>query len=104
MKSPKCGGETEEGFIPGNSGLLYGFKQVWMTKIKALGMIFENPHVAKTFRCKSCGYLESYAKQTSFSFQEKVRMRYFGGENDGTNEMFEMWWEDGGGLSTWTDD
>ena len=52
----------EEGFIPGNSGLLYGFKQVWMTKIKALGMIFENPHVAKTFRCKACGYLESYAK------------------------------------------
>ena len=57
MKCPKCGGEMEEGtipFSPGNS-LKWGTK---MSIVKGI----ENKHEIVTYRCSSCGYLESYAK------------------------------------------
>lgn len=57
-KCPKCGGELEEGFTisPGAD------KPLWGTKMGVAGWTFlENKKEVKTYRCKNCGYLESYA-------------------------------------------
>lgn len=56
-KCPKCGGEMEEGFFQTYGG---DGKTKWGTKNIFLGL--ENKHDVKIFRCKSCGFLESYAK------------------------------------------
>ena len=37
-------------------------QQQWGTKITWGGLKLENRKAVKTYRCKSCGYLESYAK------------------------------------------
>lgn len=47
----------EEGVIPDGTTKM---KSKWGTKITFMGL--ENKHEVITFRCKSCGYLESYAK------------------------------------------
>lgn len=62
-KCPKCSGEMEEGFIPDASHASF-LKPKWTTNIKNGWFIpkLENEHAVKTFRCTSCGYLESYAK------------------------------------------
>ncbi len=58
MKCQKCGGEMEEGLMktPNMSP-----NEVWGTKVNILGYL-ENKKEVKTYRCKKCGYLESYAK------------------------------------------
>ncbi|EKE13678.1 MAG: hypothetical protein ACD_12C00871G0001 [uncultured bacterium] len=68
MKCSKCSGEMEEGLmtnrtiskIPAANGSI-----VWGTKlIKDFFAYFkvENAKEVKSYRCKECGYLESYAK------------------------------------------
>lgn len=57
-KCPICGGEFEGGFVGYNNNI---FKQVWSTGVKVIGPN-ENVHEVKVYRCKNCGYLESYAK------------------------------------------
>jgi predicted nucleic-acid-binding Zn-ribbon protein len=58
-KCPKCGGEMEEGVIGGLEGLRKwgkkGSDSVWDGNVK------DGKEVV-VFRCKVCGYLESYAK------------------------------------------
>jgi predicted nucleic-acid-binding Zn-ribbon protein len=62
-KCPKCGGEFEEGFVAdkySQTGAIS--KPQWGTKTM-LGFIgLKSAHKVKTYRCKSCGYLESYAE------------------------------------------
>lgn len=62
-KCPKCGGEFEEGLLPDKSYLSV-FQQVWGTKIQTFfggGRDLDNQRKVVTYRCRSCGYLESYA-------------------------------------------
>lgn len=63
-KCPKCGGEFEEGLTSDVSGQAMEptMKPFWGTKIRTIVGGLENPHEVTTYRCKSCGYLESYAK------------------------------------------
>ena len=63
MKCPKCNGEMEEGFIVDKAHLGVGTKPMWATNIKFFGGP-QNKHNVVSYRCKSCGYLESYAKST----------------------------------------
>lgn len=62
-KCPKCEGEMEEGLVPDfyNPG---GFsKHLWGKENP--GSFNRNPQDNReviTYRCKNCGYLESYAK------------------------------------------
>ncbi|OGG15115.1 hypothetical protein A2773_04465 [Candidatus Gottesmanbacteria bacterium RIFCSPHIGHO2_01_FULL_39_10] len=61
-KCPECDGEMEEGliadFIPAGAT-----PPQWGTKLKWGGIRgVENKHEVKTYRCKSCGFLKSYAK------------------------------------------
>ena len=53
----------EEGYLADYS---YGGagQSKWTTKVTGVGLFtkLENEHKAITYRCKSCGYLESYAK------------------------------------------
>lgn len=59
---PKCKGDMEEGIIPDASGALSTrYPPKWVTKIKLITLKDESKNV-KTFRCTSCGYLESYAE------------------------------------------
>jgi DNA-directed RNA polymerase subunit RPC12/RpoP len=62
-KCPKCGGEMEEGMIAdGNSVGGYSIPQ-WGTGVN--GVIIktvDNAHKVKSFRCKNCGFLESFAR------------------------------------------
>ena len=63
MKCPKCKGEMEEGVIFDRGHLNVLSTQKFGTGIK--GMLFrkiENEKNILSYRCKSCGYLESYAK------------------------------------------
>lgn len=62
MKCPKCSGEMEKGFFPDNRYGGYS-KLTWVDKIvhfkwKPANQMFE----IEAYRCKNCGYLESYAK------------------------------------------
>lgn len=50
----------EEGLIPDAKGVLGLYPPKWVTKIKLITLKNETKNV-KTFRCTSCGYLESYA-------------------------------------------
>ncbi|PIZ64716.1 hypothetical protein CO051_06040 [Candidatus Roizmanbacteria bacterium CG_4_9_14_0_2_um_filter_39_13] len=65
-KCPKCEGGMEEGFIPDYLNLMWDQKGTWKKsgqKIirKATPEDYHDTKVV-TFRCKSCGFLESYAK------------------------------------------
>ena len=63
MKCPKCGGEMEEGTIADTCNNIGSVKhQRWGTGIQSSLSGLENPREVITNRCKSCGYLESYAK------------------------------------------
>jgi len=58
-KCPKCGGEMEEGLVicPGAD------KAVWGTKMGVTGCTsLENKKEIKANCCKSCGYVEVFAK------------------------------------------
>lgn len=64
MKCPKCGGEMEKGLIA-DQGYLIAIKSSWGSELRMGGILnfgLENKKEITTFRCKSCGYLESYAK------------------------------------------
>lgn len=64
MKCSKCQGEMEEGMLVDMQGTGIAGKQSWGTSLKWGGMLagVNNSHDVKTYKCKSCGYLESYAK------------------------------------------
>ncbi len=60
MKCPKCSGEMEEGFVKGfgdsNVRNKWGKDGLnWRGRVK-------NGKDIIVYRCKSCGYLEDYAK------------------------------------------
>lgn len=66
MKCPKCDNEMEEGFIP-DSGWFGGPASTnlgWKPgKEASFSNIFGKKIKIEAYRCKNCGYLESYAKQ-----------------------------------------
>lgn len=63
-KCPICGGEFEEGFITdsGYLGTPVSQQQGWMAGKGGTFTIGGDQIKIKTFKCKKCGYLESYAK------------------------------------------
>ncbi len=64
LKCEKCGGEMEEGHIIEFDGSVIPIKEKWGTSAKAgwFGANIENKKTVFAYRCKSCGYLEQYAK------------------------------------------
>lgn len=58
MKCPKCNEEMVKGFVKSPNG---SPEEVWGSKISLLGGV-EDKILVDTYRCKKCGYLESYAK------------------------------------------
>jgi len=67
MKCPKCEGRMAEGFVPDYShgAVLQGrWVQGAPKKNFWTGIKIEDPiYVAKTYRCETCGFLESYATE-----------------------------------------
>lgn len=61
-KCPKCEGEMEEGIIADRGHLSLGEKPQWGTGLAWGGITLKDKKEVKTYRCNSCGYLESYAK------------------------------------------
>lgn len=59
-KCPKCGGEFEEGFCADASYSRY-IKPQWATNI-SFWTGLKNARNVISYRCKQCGFLESYAK------------------------------------------
>lgn len=59
---PKCEGEMEEGFIVDTWGRVgHGSsKQEWGNDRNFIGQLKTKKQIA-TYRCTSCGFLESYA-------------------------------------------
>ncbi|MDP4010790.1 MAG: PF20097 family protein [Candidatus Roizmanbacteria bacterium] len=57
---PKCKGEMEEGVTKNKSA--YAGKNEWGNQITPFGVGVTNPRDVSTYRCTSCGFLESYAK------------------------------------------
>lgn len=64
MKCPKCQNEMEEGIaLPTNAfNVGMGVGLSWGTGVNKLTASIKNRRDATTYRCKNCGYLESYAK------------------------------------------
>lgn len=66
MQCAKCSGEMEDGLIADKMGDLgTHLHPKWANKITGfnlLGYGLENPKEVKTYRCKNCGFLESYAR------------------------------------------
>ena len=66
MKCSKCNGEMEEGLLGSTFGPplngVYVNKYGTSIKKSFLGQDLENKKEVKIYRCKECGYLESYAK------------------------------------------
>ena len=64
-KCPDCGGEMEEGIIPDYNYMNNAVQQVWATNARKNllgGLKFDKKYIVKTYLCKSCGFLKSYAK------------------------------------------
>src|SRR5271170_6266458 len=61
----KCGGRLEKGFILDHTGASYAHRSSWTPgdpkKTFWSGLDITNAVPVDTFRCTSCGYLESYA-------------------------------------------
>ena len=61
----KCGGQLEKGFIVDHTGASYFHRLLWNPgdpkKTFWSGLDAKNAVPVDTFRCTSCGYLESYA-------------------------------------------
>ena len=63
MKCPKCGEEMEEALIADRGHGSFSIKQQWGSNLQLGGFAgVKNRRDVKTYRCKNCGYLESYAK------------------------------------------
>lgn len=64
IKCPKCGGDMEKGVVPNLGMFETETIQKWTKVIKRIQFRW-SPSLTKdvvTFRCISCGFLESYAK------------------------------------------
>lgn len=68
MKCIKCDGEMEKGIIVPKPAFGWfkstNLKLVWGSKLKMsmlTGVTYENEQLVHTYKCKKCGYLESYA-------------------------------------------
>lgn len=66
LKCPKCSGEMEAGVILDKSHFNVPTQPIWGKNVPGpisglLGSL-DNTHEVVTYRCASCGYLESYAK------------------------------------------
>ena len=63
-KCSKCNGAMESGLIADKGHMdAHMTNQIWGTKIKGfLKGDVENRRNVTVYRCKNCGYLESYAK------------------------------------------
>jgi len=60
-KCPVCKGEFEDGFLA-DSGAYGGIMTKSLDWAKKTGLLTEGNRKIISFRCKNCGYLESYAK------------------------------------------
>ncbi len=69
MVCPKCGGEMEEGFRPNHVARYCSLPEQWMPGAPEPSFWFvtkiDSSRLRKiaTFRCKGCGFLESYARE-----------------------------------------
>ena len=65
LKCPKCGGEMETGFVFDRGDWSIPMEPIWGTDYKPLSLRINggigNKKIVKSFRCNSCGFLESYA-------------------------------------------
>lgn len=59
MKCAKCQSEMEKGFVKGMAGIDH--KEQWGKGVDWKNWVKEGINV-ETYRCKNCGFLESYAK------------------------------------------
>ncbi len=64
-KCPRCRGDMEAGFIPGFGGPNAALQR-WVagepeSSILGVKIRGKEQYYVVTFRCKNCGYLESYA-------------------------------------------
>lgn len=80
---PKCGGAMEEGFIAGLSTprYLYPHYLTRWARGTSLGSFLFGVKLlpTRTFRCASCGYLESYAREEfALSWQFSLRTLLIG--------------------------
>lgn len=62
LKCPKCNNEMEEGLLADHSYLKFN-KLSWGTALGILGQTVKKKRPVKTYRCKTCGYLESYTAE-----------------------------------------
>lgn len=74
MNCPKCDGEMEEGHIPEYLDYMFQTDHLWKsgpkqpvlrkvaTEEKNIEEVVDREYKIQTFRCRKCGYLESYAK------------------------------------------
>lgn len=64
MKCPKCDNEMEEGFIPDSGwfGTVVSTNLGWKPGNEESFSNIGKKIKIKAYRCKDCGYLESYAK------------------------------------------
>jgi predicted nucleic-acid-binding Zn-ribbon protein len=61
-KCIKCNGIMEKGLVPDQEGGLSAYTSPkWTKKVKLFFWLEDSSNII-TYRCKSCGYLESYAK------------------------------------------
>ncbi len=68
MKCPKCEGEMELGIVSDSYGQVGNLQKQsqWAKKVNSVLKIFQagldGAKSIKSYRCKSCGYLENYAE------------------------------------------
>jgi len=73
MKCPKCEGEMEKGLIVDKGHLSWPENPLWGTSKTFFGGV-QNKREVVTYRCITCGYLESYAKnEVAKVITKKVR-------------------------------
>ncbi len=56
-----CKGEMEKGFVGAKTNNGEESREDWGTSISFLGTGLNNSIPVTTFRCKNCGFLQSYA-------------------------------------------
>lgn len=58
----RCGGDLEEGFVGSKTDSGKEIREDWGTGLSFLGNGLENSRPVVSYRCKKCGFLESYAR------------------------------------------